>query len=129
LVFFILKEILHYNNKYKVFIKIKKIERRKIKMSCIKVISQESISEILNNPGDFIFDQDIVLVSISSDVEKENPTYIMIGRDEEDGRYYFVVENNEVSEDIYLEEGESLQCKFEKIMQEECNRLNCDDMF
>jgi hypothetical protein len=64
----------------------------------------ELISDILTNPENYISeDEDLVLAEVIFDTQKENPTLIMLGIDEEE-KYYICIEDNDVSEDIYLEE-------------------------
>ena len=90
---------------------------------CIRVMCESSIDEMLANPNDFAWDQDVVLVSISLGSGDINPTYIMMGKDEEENDFYFVVEDDETSEYFYLEEGETLKGKYEELVQTEYNRL------
>jgi hypothetical protein len=85
-------------------------------MKTIQIMTQANLDEILQNPKDFVDETfDKPLVKILSD----NPVWILIGRNENDGRYYLVVEDDEVSEDYYPENNETLEQLFDRIIEEE----------
>lgn len=69
----------------------------------IQIITNYSIDDILSNPDDYIdSSEDTVLLKVfGKDIS--NPTLLMLGYDDESKSYYFVVEDNEVSEDTYCE--------------------------
>jgi hypothetical protein len=82
----------------------------------IKILETNWESQI-NDPQNFIGTEfDTPLVQILPITNLNNPTTLMVGQDETDGRYYIVVEDNVVSEDIYLEENETLKSRFIKIL-------------
>lgn len=82
----------------------------------LQVIAKENIDEILNNPQDYVDDEeDKALVKIIED-DASNPTFILIGQDENDKRYYLVVEDNDVSEDYYLEANKTLLDLFKELL-------------
>ena len=84
----------------------------------IKIVN-ENWEKILKKPNVHVGDdQDIVLVKITPASSKNNSTLLMVGRDVMDGRYYIVVEDNETSEDIYLEGKETLYSKFMSIYKD-----------
>lgn len=70
----------------------------------IEVKTNYSIDEVLEHPEKFIDEsQDIVLVKIyGKDIN--NPTMIMAGKDDKTGEFYFVVEDNDSTEDIYCKD-------------------------
>lgn len=69
--------------------------------------------KILKKPQAYVNDdQDLALVKIISVTNPNNPTLMMVGKDVFDGRFYIVVEDNDTSEDIYLEGKETLYSKF-----------------
>ena len=71
------------------------------------------MEKILKKPQAYVNDdQDLVLVKIISVTNPNNPTIMMVGKDVFDGRFYIVVEDNDTSEDIYLEGKETLYSKF-----------------
>ena len=74
----------------------------------IEVLCKENLDEVLEDPQFYAVDwEDRVLVRIfGKDVD--NPTYILIGQNEDDERYYLVVEDNDTSEDYYIEDGQTL---------------------
>ena len=75
--------------------------------------------KILKKPHSYVGDeQDIVLVKITPVSSKNNSTLLMVGKDVMDGRYYIVIEDNETSEDIYLEGKETLYSKFMDIYKD-----------
>jgi hypothetical protein len=92
------------------------MEKPSIKVVC------DNLDELLDNPSQFVWEKDaLTLASVSLGRGDFNPTYILMGYDEDD--YYFVVENDEMSEDVYLEEGENFRSKFEELIQKEYNKL------
>lgn len=69
----------------------------------IQIITEHSIAEMLLCPADYVDqDEDIVLLKVLGE-DITNPTILMLGYDDKAGSYYFIVEDNEVSEDIYCE--------------------------
>ena len=62
--------------------------------------------------------QDMVIAKIIPATHPNNPTLLMVGKDEFDGRFYVVVEDNDSSEDIYPENGESIFATFERIYKD-----------
>ena len=78
----------------------------------IQLIRPE-MEKILKKPQAYVNDdQDLALVKITSVTNPKNPTLMMVGKDVFDGRFYIVVEDNDTSEDIYLEGKETLYSKF-----------------
>ena len=78
----------------------------------IQLIRPE-MEKILKKPQAYVNDdQDLALVKIASVTNPNNPTLMMVGKDVFDGRFYIVVEDNDTSEDIYLEGKETLYSKF-----------------
>ena len=78
----------------------------------IQLIRPE-MEKILKKPQAYVNDdQDLALVKITSVTNPKNPTLMMVGKDVFDGRFYIVVEDNDTSEDIYLEGKEILYSKF-----------------
>lgn len=85
----------------------------------IEVLCKENIEEVLMYPQHYIDDtQDVALLRIINKDGVCNPTYIMVGQDEQDERYYLVVEDNDSSEDYYPEDSESLLGLYEKLLDE-----------
>lgn len=69
----------------------------------IQIITDYSINDILSHPDDYIdSDQDMVLLKVFNE-DISNPIMLMLGYDDKDKTYYFVVEDNDVSEDIYCQ--------------------------
>ena len=84
----------------------------------IQVICKDNIEEVLSSPQDYVdSSEDLVLLRIFHSSDIVNPTYIMIGCDEY-GKYYLVVEDNDVSEDYPLSDGETLSELFVKLLNE-----------
>ena len=83
----------------------------------IEIICKENIEEILTNPSEYVdFDYDKALIKYyGKDVT--NPTYILIGQDEND-KFYLTVEDNDVSEDYYVEYGHTLKELFCELLEE-----------
>ena len=83
----------------------------------IEIICKENIEEILTNPSEYVdFDYDKCLIRYyGKDVA--NPTYILIGQDEND-KFYLTVEDNDVSEDYYIEDGQTLKELYDKLLDE-----------
>ena len=69
----------------------------------VEIITEHSIDDMLMFPNIYVSDDtDIVLLRVfGKDVS--NPTMLMLGYDDEKDSYYFVVEDNDASEDIYCE--------------------------
>ena len=69
----------------------------------VEIITEHSIDDILLFPNIYVGeDMDMVLLRVfGKDVS--NPTMIMLGYDDKKDSYYFVVEDNDVSEDVYCE--------------------------
>ena len=68
----------------------------------IHIITQNFINDMLKNPHRYITpERDEVILKVNDGTS--NPTILMLGYDEEKSSYYFVVEDNDVSEDIYCE--------------------------
>ena len=69
--------------------------------------------KIIKNPKTWVDDiQDTVLMKIVSVTEPNNPLLLMIGQDVFTGGYYIVVEDNDVSEDVYPSQRESIYDTF-----------------
>ena len=84
-------------------------------MAMVQIITKYSIDDMLLHPEEYIADdEDMVLLKVFG-VDVSNPIMLMLGHDDEDGSYYFVVEDNDVSEDIYCN-SESVQEMFNVIM-------------
>lgn len=88
----------------------------------IEIVCNENIEEVLNNPSEYIsYIYDKALVKYYKE-DSSNPTWILLGIDEDD-RYYFTIEDNDVSDDYYLSSNESLLSLFirllEKIIKED----------
>ena len=83
----------------------------------VEIITEHSIEDMLLHPEIYISeDQDIVLLKVfGKDVS--NPVMLMLGYDDKADSYYFVVEDNEVSEDTYCET-KKLSEMFDTIMDE-----------
>lgn len=72
--------------------------------------------KIIKNPKTWVDDiQDTVLMKIVSVTEPNNPLLLMIGQDVFTGGYYIVVEDNDVSEDVYPSQRESVYDTFMRI--------------
>ena len=72
--------------------------------------------KIIKNPKTWVDDiQDTVLMKIVSVTEPNNPLLLMIGQDVFTGGYYIVVEDNDVSEDVYPSQRESIYDTFMRI--------------
>ena len=92
-------------------------------MNKIERVAKENIDDILLKPEVFVNESfDKPLVKILGD----NPTWILIGQNEDDGRYYLVVEDDETSQDYYPENNQKLAQLFINILKEEllCNAMN-----
>lgn len=83
----------------------------------VQIITEHSIDDMLLHPEIYISeDLDIVLLKVfGKDVS--NPTMLMLGYDDKKESYYFVVEDNDVSEDRYCEK-EKIPEMFNTIMDE-----------
>lgn len=81
-------------------------------------VLREDWQEIISRPTQYITDeQDLALIRIIPKNNPNNATLVMVGQDCWDGRYLIVVEDNEVSEDIYPD-GVSLKDMFMKILND-----------
>lgn len=84
----------------------------------IQVICKDNVEDVLAFPQYYVSsEQDLALLKIYHPSDIDNPTYIMIGCDE-DEKYYLVVEDNETSADYLPEDGETLLNLFEKLLKE-----------
>jgi hypothetical protein len=69
----------------------------------VEIITEHSIDDMLLHPEIYISeDLDIVLLKVFGK-DASNPTMLMLGYDDKNESYYFVVEDNDVSEDTYCE--------------------------
>ena len=69
----------------------------------VQIITEHSISDMLMFPENYITeDRDEVLLRIFGK-DASNPIILMLGYDDKADSYYFVVEDNDVSEDTYCE--------------------------
>ena len=69
----------------------------------VHVVTQNLIDDMLKHPHRYITsERDEVILNV--DAETSNPTMLMLGYDTVKESYYFVVEDDEVSEDIYCKE-------------------------
>ena len=85
----------------------------------IEVRFHENIEETLSDPEKHITsDSDIYLLRIYSPQTKNNPICIMVGKNEDDNRFYIVVEDNDGSTDVYPENGETLLSLYTRILSE-----------
>lgn len=81
----------------------------------VEVLCKENLDEVLEDPQFYAVDwEDRALVRVFGK-DASNPTYILIGQDEEDERYYLVVEDNDICEDYYVEDGQTLEELFNKL--------------
>ena len=72
------------------------------------------IDDMLKHPHRYISpNEDTVILKVIN--PNESPIILMLGYDEEKQSYYFVIEDDDVSEDIYCEK-ENLTYKFNEIM-------------
>lgn len=72
--------------------------------------------KIIKKPANWIDEfSDTVLIKIEPITAKHNPLLIMVGKDTFTEQFYVVVEDNDVSEDIYPEEGETLYDAFMRV--------------
>ncbi len=79
----------------------------------IENLARENIEEILNTPANFVDDTfDKALVKITDD---DYSWMILIGQNEDTGVYYLVVEDDEMSEDYYPEDDETLEELYNKL--------------
>lgn len=63
----------------------------------IEVITKHNIDELLADPEQYVdSDSDVVLVKVHSPHHPGNPVMVMLGRNNEDNTYYFLLEDNEV---------------------------------
>ncbi len=84
----------------------------------VKIVN-ENWEKILKKPNMYVDDdQDIVLAKIIPASSPNNATLLMVGKDVLDGRYYVVIEDNDTSEDVYLEGKETLYNKFMEIYKD-----------
>ena len=69
----------------------------------VEIIAEHSIDDMLLCPDIYVTeDQDEVLLKAFGK-DASNPVMLMLGYDDKADSYYFVVEDNDVSEDIYCE--------------------------
>lgn len=69
----------------------------------VQIITNNSIDDMLLYPEIYVDEyDDIVLLKVFGK-DPSNPDILMMGYDDKAESYYFVVEDNEVSEDIYCE--------------------------
>ena len=69
----------------------------------VQIITDYSINDMLLHPDEYIDEyEDTVLLKVFGD-DVSNPAILMLGYDDKADSYYFVVEDNDVSEDIYCE--------------------------
>lgn len=81
----------------------------------VEIITDYSINHILLHPDEYADEyEDMVLLKVFGK-DASNPTILMLGYDDKADSYYFVVEDNEVSEDIYCE-AEKIPEMFNSIM-------------
>lgn len=70
----------------------------------IQIITEHSIEDMMLNPDIYIDEyEDTALLKVFGE-DVSNPVTLMLGYDDKAKSYYFVVEDNEVSEDIYCKE-------------------------
>lgn len=83
----------------------------------VQIITEHSIDDMLLHPDIYVTeDQDEVLLKVfGKDVS--NPVMLMLGYDDKADSYYFVVEDNDVSEDRYCE-AEKLTDMYDTIIDE-----------
>lgn len=75
----------------------------------LEILKEVCIEDIIEKPQDYVDDtQDIALLRVIYEKEKENPTYLLIGQNESTKEYYLVIEDNDVSEDYYPNDGQTL---------------------
>lgn len=68
----------------------------------VHIVTQNFIDDMLKNPHRYITsDKDEVILKVEDGTS--SPAILMLGYDDEKMSYYFVIEDNEVSEDIYCE--------------------------
>lgn len=83
----------------------------------LEVLKEEIIVEVLTHPEEYVTDSvDIVLVRIDDTTDIDNPIYIMVGKDD-DGKYYLVAEDSDISIDYYPEDEETLLELYIKILE------------
>lgn len=83
----------------------------------VKIICSENVEDVLAHPEEYVDETfDKPLISVFSSATIDNPTYLMVGQDEQDGRFYVVVEDNEVFEDYYPETNQSLNDLFDSLL-------------
>lgn len=67
----------------------------------IQVITEYPIHDMLLHPEDYIDEyEDTVLIKVFEE-DHNNPIIIMLGYDDKKNSYYFVIEDNDISEDVY----------------------------
>lgn len=83
----------------------------------VQIITDYTINDMLLHPDEYIdeYEDTVLLKVFGNDVS--NPTILMLGYDDKAESYYFVVEDNDVSEDIYCETNK-LPEMFSTIMNE-----------
>lgn len=82
-------------------------------MTIIQYFSDDELDSILEHPKTYRTEgyridsyNDIPLIKLTDD-KGENPQWIMIGKDEDEGEVYLVWEDNDTSSDYYLEDGDN----------------------
>lgn len=83
----------------------------------VQIITDYTINDMLLHPDEYIdeYEDTVLLKVFGNDVS--NPTILMLGYDDKAESHYFVVEDNDVSEDIYCETNK-LPEMFSTIMNE-----------
>jgi hypothetical protein len=62
----------------------------------------DELIEKLAHPEKYVTaDSDVPIMKLVTEDNPDNPVLIMLGYDEEKGKYYLVAEDNEISEDYY----------------------------
>lgn len=81
----------------------------------IKVLIKDPIDDVLSNPSSYVdASADIALLEVIQPNEKSQ--MVLIGLDEDKQSYYFVIEDEDVSEDIYCKT-EELEFVFGRLLQ------------
>lgn len=84
----------------------------------IEVLCEELVEEVLIHPQEYIDDsRDVILLKIHNERYIDNPLLIMVGQDEQ-GKYYLVMEDNDMSEDFYPNDEETLLDLYVKMLKE-----------
>lgn len=83
----------------------------------VKVMCKENIEDVLAHPEEYVdetFDKPLIAVFSSTTID--NPTYLMVGQDENNKKFYLVVEDADTSEDYYPSDNESLSSLFDNLL-------------